>query len=79
MFFFSVFFFSLLGFGIPPPPLLVWDSKEKGWVVDFFFSRVPSLISSLLDYFFTGVHSNEDLILCVKLGVYMGFCVHRGF
>ena len=24
------------------------------------------------------VHSNQDLIWCVKIGVYMGFWVHRG-
>ena len=27
---------------------------------------------------FTGVHSNQDLILCATIGLYMGFCVHRG-
>ena len=27
---------------------------------------------------FTGVHSNQDLIWCDKLGIYMGFRVHRG-
>ena len=26
----------------------------------------------------TGVHSNQDLIWCEKMGVYMGFWVHRG-
>ena len=26
----------------------------------------------------TGVHINQDLIWCVKIGVYMGFWVHRG-
>ena len=26
----------------------------------------------------TGVHSNRDLILCVKMGVYMSSGVHRG-
>ena len=26
----------------------------------------------------TGVHSSQDLLLCVKIGVYMGFWVHRG-
>ena len=25
-----------------------------------------------------GVHNNQDLIWCVKIGVYMGFWVHRG-
>ena len=24
------------------------------------------------------VHSNQNLIWCVKIGVYMGFWVHRG-
>ena len=33
----------------------------------------------LLLKLFTGVHSNQDLIWCVKTGVYMGFWVHRGF
>ena len=28
--------------------------------------------------FFTGVHINQDLIWCVKMGVYMGFWVHGG-
>ena len=27
----------------------------------------------------TGVHSIQDLILCVKTGVYIFFWVHRGF
>ena len=27
----------------------------------------------------TGVHNNQDLLWCVKIGVYMGFCIHRGF
>ena len=27
---------------------------------------------------FTGVHNNQDLIWCVKMGVYVGFWVHRG-
>ena len=27
---------------------------------------------------FTWVHSNQDLIWCVKIGVYSGFCVHDG-
>ena len=27
----------------------------------------------------TRVDSNQDLIWCVKIGVYMGFWVHRGF
>ena len=31
-----------------------------------------------VDYF-TGVHSNQDLIWCVKIEVYMGFCVNRRF
>ena len=26
----------------------------------------------------TGGRSNQDLIRCVKIGIYMGFCVHRG-
>ena len=26
----------------------------------------------------TGAHSNQDLVWCVKIGVYMGFWVHRG-
>ena len=26
----------------------------------------------------TGVHNNQDLIWCVKMGVYMGFWDHRG-
>ena len=28
--------------------------------------------------YFTGVHINQDLIWCVKMGVYMGFWVHGG-
>ena len=27
----------------------------------------------------TRVHSNQDLVWCVKIGAYMRFCVHRGF
>ena len=27
---------------------------------------------------FTGVRSNQDLIWCVKIGVYMGFSLRRG-
>ena len=30
-------------------------------------------------YTITGVHSNQDLIWCVNLEVYMGFCVYRRF
>ena len=26
----------------------------------------------------TGVHGDQDLIWCVKVGVYMAFCVHDG-
>ena len=29
-------------------------------------------------YPITGVHTNQDLIRCVKRGVYMGFWVYRG-
>ena len=28
---------------------------------------------------FTGVYNNQDLLWCIKIGVYMGFCIHRGF
>ena len=27
----------------------------------------------------TGVHSNQDLMWSVKIGIYMGFVVHHGF
>ena len=27
----------------------------------------------------TELHSNQDLLLCVKIGMYSGFWVHRGF
>ena len=33
-------------------------------------------ILTTLDLLFTGVRSNQDLIWCVKIGVYMSFCVH---
>ena len=33
----------------------------------------------LIAHAFTGVRGNEDLIRCVKAGVYMGFWVHCGF
>ena len=32
----------------------------------------------LVDASIKGVHINQDLIWCVKIGVYMGFWVHRG-
>ena len=35
--------------------------------------------SSIKTTVFTGVHSNQDLRWCVKIGVYMGFWAHRGF
>ena len=36
----------------------------------------PDLLGQNL--IFTEVHINQDLIWCVKIGLYMGFCVHRG-
>ena len=35
-------------------------------------------LSSFEWVLFTGEHSNQDLMWCVKIGVYMGLCVHGG-
>ena len=47
--------------------------KEDG-VRTITVSRLPTTKIPL----FTGAHRNQDLIRCEKIGVYMGFCVHRG-
>ena len=37
-----------------------------------------SIAQLSLGTIFTAVQSNEDLLRCVKIGVYMGFWVYRG-
>ena len=46
-----------------------------------FYASTSSTLSVIADSssYFTGVHTNQDLIWCVKIGVYMGFWVYRRF
>ena len=40
----------------------------------------PTCVSQhYTEVLFTGLHSNQDLIWCVKTTIYMGFWAHRGF
>ena len=61
--------------GIPCNHLNLCVILSRSWdcpsVCTFLFLFLLSL--------FTGVHSNQDQILCVKVGLYMGFWIHRGF
>ena len=45
-----------------------------GGSVDRLLARLVGLFVSSI----TGVHINQDLIWCVKMGVCMGFWVHGG-
>ena len=64
-----------------PPPTA--NSFVVGWAWFYVGNRLqetpnPTKLSANTVFFVTGVHSNQDLAWCVKIGVYMGFWVHRG-
>ena len=80
--------------GLSPTPRKIWSKVQNGppfshctsffvgW--DWFHTgnrqqeTQPNPTKILRKHPTTGVHSNQDLILCATIGLYMGFCVHRG-
>ena len=64
--------------------LSFWLTVVRSLDTPFCFMYTAANVTRLeqtdhgLDYLFTGVHINQDLIWCVKNGVCMGFWVHGG-
>ena len=53
----------------------IYGFLGPSWVL---ITMVPHTTVKTTTLQFMGVHSNQDLIWCVKIGAYMGFWVHRG-
>ena len=77
------FFFKWrLGHIFPPDRkyfFVVWDWFCYGRKQTTRNPTQPNFSADTLLPLFTGVHINQDLILCVKKKVYMVFWAHRGF
>ena len=61
-------------------------NRKKGYVTRLYYTTTATATtctttttSTTITSTITGVRSNQDLIWCEKMGVYMGFWVHRGF